>query len=158
VDDSKKLSAKKREALSDEIKKTALCWGIGRLEPGEIDEINILQATFRAMRLALEALTAAPEVILADGPNIPGLIAGIPQKNIVRGDSQSQSVAAASIIAKVERDALMREFHRLYPEYGFDANKGYGSAKHIEAIHAHGLCPIHRRSFVKRIINGCLRC
>ncbi|MCL2351903.1 MAG: ribonuclease HII [Firmicutes bacterium] len=147
VDDSKKLSAKKREVLAEEIKSAAVCCGIGTAQPGEIDEVNILRATFLAMRRAAEALTAAPEAVLADGPYIPELVPGVPQKNIIRGDSLSQSIAAASIVAKVARDALMREYHALYPEYGFDANKGYGSARHIEAIRRFGLCPIHRRSF-----------
>ncbi|MCL2462191.1 MAG: ribonuclease HII [Defluviitaleaceae bacterium] len=153
VDDSKKLSAKKREILADEIKRTAVCYGIGLAEPAEIDEVNILQATIRAMRRALEALATAPEAVLADGP-MPELMAGVPQISIVHGDSLSQSVAAASIVAKAARDALMISYHAQYPEYGFDAHKGYGTARHIAAIREHGLCPIHRRSFTGGFIGG----
>jgi len=154
VNDSKKLSAKKREALAEEIKQTAVCYGVGAASPEEIDGINILQATFLAMRRAFAAMGTVPEAILADGPNIPELIPGVPQKDIIRGDSLSQSVAAASVVAKAERDALMLTYHEIWPEYGFGANKGYGTAAHIAAIRRHGLCPIHRLSFTRGITGG----
>jgi ribonuclease HII len=147
VDDSKKLSAKKRETLSELIKKTALCYRIVEVDAKTIDEINILQATREGMKQALLGLEIAPEVVLTDG----NMTLDIPfrQHSIVHGDALSYSIGAASIIAKVYRDALMDEYAKLYPAYAFEKNKGYGTAVHIKAIKEQGLCPIHRRTFTK---------
>lgn len=145
VDDSKKLSKKKREILSAEIIKNAIAYAICRVEPQIIDQINILQATRLCMKNAVESLSVAPDFVLTDG-NMT-LDIDIPQRSIIKGDALSYSIGAASIIAKVHRDKLMEEYAREYPFYGFENNAGYGSAKHIQAIKEHGLCPIHRRSF-----------
>jgi ribonuclease HII len=147
VDDSKKLSAKKRETLSELIKKTALCYRIVEVDAKTIDEINILQATREGMKQALLGLEIPPEVVLTDG----NMTLDIPfrQHSIVHGDALSYSIGAASIIAKVYRDALMDEYAKLYPAYAFEKNKGYGTAVHIKAIKEQGLCPIHRRTFTK---------
>ena len=150
VDDSKKLSAKKREALYDEILGKAVSFGIGVVSWERIDEINILQATYEAMREAIAQLNPVPRFLLADAVTIPGI--SIPQKGIIKGDAKSLSIGAASIVAKVYRDRLMEGYDELYPAYGFASNKGYGSAEHIAAIRVHGLCPIHRKSFVKNFI------
>lgn len=150
VDDSKKLSAQKRESLAEQIKAEAIAWAVGIVSHTRIDEINILQATYEAMRQAISQLAIQPDYILADAVHIPQL--AIPQEGIVKGDAKSMSIAAASIIAKVTRDAMMEELAEQYPEYDFASNKGYGSQKHIAGIAAHGLCPIHRRSFVKKIM------
>lgn len=152
INDSKKLSAKKREALYDEILEKAVAYGFGVVPPSRIDEINILQATYEAMRMALEQLSPQPDFILADAVTIPKV--AIPQKGIVKGDAKSSSIGAASIIAKVYRDRLMEEYDKLYPDYGFASNKGYGSADHIATIREKGICPIHRRSFVKNFVEG----
>ena len=147
VDDSKKLSAKKREKLSALIKEKALCYCIFEVDEKRIDEINILQATREGMKNALLGLNVPPEVVITDGNmtlDIP-----FPQSSIVHGDALSYSIGAASIIAKVHRDALMDEYAKTYDGYGFERNKGYGTAEHIKGIKEKGLCPIHRRTFTK---------
>ena len=149
VNDSKKLSEKKREALYEEIMEQALSVGVGLVGPKRIDEINILQATYEAMREAVGNLSVRPDVCLNDAVTIPGLSDSIRQIPIVKGDAKSLSIAAASIIAKVTRDRLMREYEKSYPGYGFGGHKGYGSKEHIEAIRQLGVTPIHRRSFLK---------
>lgn len=148
VRDSKKLSEKKRGMLSQVILEAALDYAIGEASPVMIDEINILKATHLAMQLAVSRLTVKPDAILVDGLNVPGI--DLMQKSVIKGDARSQTIAAASIVAKVYRDELMLEYHKQYPEYDFIHNKGYGTAKHIEAIKTHGLSPIHRRSFTKK--------
>lgn len=148
IDDSKKLSAKKRETLSELILKKAVCCNICRIEPGQIDEMNILEATKLCMKRAVEGLKFAPDFVLTDG-NMTLDIA-IPQRSIVKGDSLSYSIGAASIAAKVFRDNLMDEYDAVYPGYGFAKHKGYGTAAHIQAIKTYGLTPIHRRSFTKK--------
>ncbi len=146
LNDSKKLSEKKRDALFEEIKEKAVCWAVGIVESDVIDEINILQATYLAMQKAIEALSVKPEYILADAVTIPGI--DIPQEAIVKGDAKSVNIAAASILAKVTRDRMMAEYDKTYPQYGFASHKGYGTKAHIEAIKEHGITPIHRRSFI----------
>ena len=146
LNDSKKLSEKKREALYDEIMEKAVSVGVGIVEREVIDEINILQATFLAMRRAIAALDPQPDYILADAVTIPQIT--IPQEGIVKGDAKSVSIAAGSIIAKVTRDRIMYEYDKLFPEYGFASHKGYGTAAHIAAIKQYGMLPIHRRSFI----------
>ncbi|MDE6557666.1 MAG: ribonuclease HII [Clostridia bacterium] len=148
VDDSKKLTAKKREALSEKILEKAIACHICRIEPQIIDEINILQATRLCMKNAVEGLKITPDFVLTDG-NMT-LDISIPQRSIIKGDALSYSIGAASIVAKVYRDKLMCEFSEQYPQYGFESNAGYGSAKHIQAIKDFGLTPIHRRSFTKK--------
>ena len=146
LNDSKKLSEKKREALYDEIMEKAVSVGVGIVERDVIDEINILQATFLAMQKAIAALDPQPDYILADAVTIPKIL--IPQEGIVKGDAKSVSIAAGSIIAKVTRDRIMYEYDKLYPEYGFASHKGYGTEAHIEAIKEYGMLDIHRRSFI----------
>ena len=146
INDSKKLSAKKREELSALIKEKAIAWAVGRIEPERIDEINILQATYEAMRQAISKLPQKPDILLNDAVTIPEV--DIRQVPIIKGDAKSLSIAAASIIAKVERDAVMREYDSVYPGYGFASNMGYGTAEHIAALKAQGPTPIHRRSFI----------
>ena len=148
VDDSKKLTAKKREALSELILKKAIAYRICAVEPQIIDEINILQATRLCMKNAVEGLEVSPDFVMTDG-NMT-LDIDIPQKSIVKGDALSYSIGAASIIAKVYRDRLMEEYDKVYPGYGFAGNAGYGTAAHIAAIKANGLTPIHRRSFTTK--------
>jgi ribonuclease HII len=148
LNDSMKLSAKKREALFDEIQEKAVAFGLGYATPARIDEINILNATYEAMREAINALAVAPQVLLNDAVTIPAV--DIQQVPIVGGDGQSVSIAAASIIAMVTRDRLMREYDAVFPGYGFAAHKGYGTAAHIAALKELGPCPIHRRSFIKK--------
>ena len=150
LNDSKKLSEKKRELLFDEIQKKAVSYGIGIVGPGRIDEINILQATYEAMRLAIGQLKVRPEILLNDAVTIP--LMEISQVPIVKGDAKSVSIAAASILAKVTRDRMMVEYEQLFPEYGFGKHKGYGTAAHIQALKEHGPCPIHRRSFIKKFV------
>ena len=150
LNDSKKLSEKKRELLFDEIQKKAVSDGIGIVGPGPIDEINILQATYEAMRLAIGQLKVRPEILLNDAVTIP--LMEISQVPIVKGDAKSVSIAAASILAKVTRDRMMVEYEQLFPEYGFGKHKGYGTAAHIQALKEHGPCPIHRRSFIKKFV------
>ena len=146
INDSKKLSAKKREELYDVITKEAIAWGVALASPERIDEINILQATYEAMREAVRGLAVRPDVLVNDAVTIPGL--DFPQVPIIRADAQCLSVAAASILAKVARDRLMQEADLQYPEYGFAQHKGYGTKAHIEAIRRYGPCPIHRRTFI----------
>lgn len=148
VDDSKKLSAKKRAALAELIKQKAIAYAICRVEPQVIDRINILEATKLCMKNAVESLTITPDFVISDG-NMTLDIA-IPQRSIIKGDALSYSIGAASVIAKVYRDALMAEYSKTYPYYGFENNAGYGTAAHIAAIKEHGLCPVHRRSFTKK--------
>ena len=148
VDDSKKLTAKKREELSEKILKNAVAYAICRVEPQIIDEINILQATRLCMKNAVESLSVKPDFVLTDG-NMT-LDIEVPQKSIIKGDSLSYSIGAASIIAKVYRDKLMCELDEIYPEYDFASNKGYGSKKHIQAIISTGICPVHRKSFTTK--------
>ncbi len=148
VDDSKKLSAKKREQLAEEIKRKAIAYTMVEVSEKEIDEINVLEATKLGMKRALESLPIPPQTVLTDG-NMT-LDISFPQKSVIHGDALSYSIGAASIIAKVYRDSLMDEFAKLYPAYAFDSNKGYGTAAHIQAIKEHGLCPIHRRTFTKK--------
>lgn len=150
LNDSKKLSEKKREALYDEIMERAVATGIGIVSPARIDEINILQATYEAMREAIAGLKIRPQVLLNDAVKIPQV--EISQVPIIRGDAKSLSIAAASVIAKVTRDRLMKDYDKLMPEYGFAKHKGYGSAAHMEAIRKFGSSPIHRQSFIKNII------
>lgn len=150
INDSKKLSAKKREELCEEIKAKAISYATALCTNEEIDELNILQATYKAMREAINKLDPAPSMLLNDAVKIPDI--DIKQVPIIRGDSQSISIGAASIVAKVTRDAMMVEYDKLYPGYDFASNKGYGSAKHIEAIKTLGPTPIHRKTFIKNFI------
>ena len=150
VNDSKKLSEKKREELYEVIMSTAVSVGLGYVDNNRIDEINILQATYEAMRQAIGKLTPQPGILLNDAVTIPGV--EIKQVPIIKGDAKSISIAAASIVAKVTRDRLMVEYDKQYPGYDFAGNKGYGSAKHIEAIKELGPTPIHRRSFIGNFI------
>ena len=150
INDSKKLSAAKREALYDEIMEKAVAVGVGLVGPQRIDEINILQATYEAMREAIRNLGVVPDILLNDAVTIPEV--SIPQVPIIKGDAKSISIGAASIIAKVTRDRLMAEYDELMPEYGFASNKGYGSAEHIAAIKKYGASPIHRMTFIKNFI------
>ena len=149
LNDSKKLSPARREALYKEIREKAVSFGVGVVSPGVIDEINILQATYEAMRQAVSALTVSPDRFLNDAVVIPGIEAER-QVSIVKGDAKSVSIAAASILAKVERDHMMEAYDGLYPQYGFARHKGYGTKAHMEAIRAFGMCPIHRRTFLKK--------
>ena len=148
VDDSKKLSEKKREMLSEEIKKRALAYTIIEIDEGIIDEINILEATKLGMKRAIESLAITPDMVLTDG-NMRIDISHS-QASVIHGDALSYSIGAASIIAKVHRDHLMEKFATTYPQYAFEKNKGYGTAAHIAAIKEHGLCTIHRRTFTKK--------
>jgi ribonuclease HII len=150
INDSKKLSEKKREELYDEISEKALAWSVGIVSPERIDEINILQATYEAMRIAIQNLSIVPDILLNDAVTIPEV--DIRQVSIIKGDAKSQSIAAASIMAKVTRDRIMAQYDMMYPEYGFLKNKGYGTKQHIEAIKEIGPCPIHRRTFIKNFI------
>lgn len=150
LNDSKKLSEKKREELYDIIMEKAIATGIGYASVECIDEINILQATFQAMREAINKLAVSPDILLNDAVTIPNVT--IQQVPIIKGDAKSISIAAASIIAKVTRDRLMVEYDKIFPEYGFASNKGYGSAQHIEAIKTIGPCPIHRKTFIGNFI------
>ena len=152
VDDSKKVSAKKREQLSELIKEKAIAYTMVEVSEKTIDEINILEATKLGMKRAVEALVlpdgTRPEIVLTDG-NMT-LDIDLPQFSVVHGDALSYSIGAASIIAKVYRDSMMDEYAKQYPHYGFEQNKGYGTAAHIQGIKEHGLCPIHRRTFTKK--------
>lgn len=149
LNDSKQLTEKKREALFPLIQEKALAYGIGWASAQEIDEINILQATFLAMKRAVEQLSLQPGWALVDGNRMPPL--EIPGETVVKGDAQCASIAAASILAKVSRDRLLEEWDQLYPQYGFAKHKGYGTKAHYEAIQAHGILPVHRRSFLKNL-------
>ena len=145
LNDSKKLSAKKREQLTLEIKEKSLAWSVARAEVEEIDRINILQASMLAMRRAVESLTLKPTEVLVDGNRCPDLM--LPTRAIVGGDASVAQIAAASILAKTARDADMLLLHGIYPHYGFDRHKGYPTAAHLAALQQHGISPIHRRSF-----------
>ena len=151
LNDSKKLSEKKREALFDVIKEKAVAYSVCYGSVEEIERVNILEATFLAMNRAIESLNVAADYALIDGNRTPKGIK-IPCETVVKGDSKSMSVAAASILAKVSRDRLMLEFDKEYPEYLFSAHKGYGTKAHYEAIEKHGICPIHRLSFLKNVL------
>lgn len=149
LNDSKQLSEKKREELYDEIQEKAIAVGVGIIGPRRIDEINILQATYEAMCEALGQLSVIPQILLNDAVTIPQVT--IPQVPIVKGDAKSLSIAAASVVAKVTRDRMMKEYDDLMPEYGFAGHKGYGSAAHIAAIKKYGPSPIHRATFIKNL-------
>ena len=150
LNDSKQLSAKRREELFDIIMEKALAVGVGVASPERIDEINILQATYEAMRQAVAELKVKPQILLNDAVYIPGL--NLPQEKIIKGDAKSLSIAAASVIAKVTRDRMMVAYDEIFPEYGFAKHKGYGAKAHIEKIQSIGPCPIHRRSFITHFI------
>lgn len=150
LNDSKQLSAKKREELYDEIMEKAVAVGIGLVSQERIDEINILQATYEAMRIAIERLSVKPDILLNDAVTIPQV--DIRQVPIIKGDAKSVSIAAASIVAKVTRDRLMEQMEEVYPGYDFASNKGYGSQRHLEGLKKLGPCAIHRRSFIKNIL------
>ena len=151
LNDSKKLSAARREELYDEIMEKAVSVGVGMASPARIDEINILQATYEAMRQAVDSLSTEPELLLNDAVTIPEMT--IPQVPIIKGDAKSVSIAAASIIAKVTRDRLMIQYDDILPGYGFAQNKGYGSKEHIEALKSLGPTPIHRHSFIGHFVD-----
>ena len=151
LNDSKQLSEKKREELYDRIMEEAVAVGLGFNSPERIDEINILQATYEAMREAVSKLDPQPDLLLNDAVTIPKV--EIPQVPIIKGDAKSASIAAASIVAKVTRDRMMVQYDEIYPEYGFAANKGYGAQAHIDALRKYGPTPIHRRSFIKNFID-----
>ena len=146
INDSKRLSEKRREKLDALIREKALAVSVARVEPEEIDELNILRATEKCMRLAAEGLRISPDVVLVDAlvPDLPFRTVGI-----IKGDAQSYAIGAASIVAKVYRDNLMREYDEIYPEYGFAQNKGYGTGAHIAALKESGFCKIHRKTFIK---------
>ncbi|MGF0032746.1 ribonuclease HII [Bariatricus sp. SGI.154] len=150
LNDSKKLSEKKREALYDEIMEKAIATGIGMVSPARIDEINILQATYEAMRQAIANLKVRPDILLNDAVTIPEV--DIPQVPIIKGDAKSVSIAAASIIAKVTRDRMMAEYDQVIPGYDFASNKGYGTKAHIAGLKELGPSPIHRRTFIRNFI------
>lgn len=150
INDSKKLSAAKREELHDIILEKAVAVGIGMASPQRIDEINILQATYEAMREAISKLGVEPDILLNDAVTIPGV--AMKQVPIIKGDAKSISIGAASIVAKVTRDRLMVEYDKIMPEYGFASNKGYGSAEHIAALKKYGATPIHRKSFIGNFV------
>ena len=152
LNDSKKLSAKQRDMLFDQINEEALAGSVGLVDPARIDEINILQATYEAMRLAISQLKVPPTVLVNDAVTIPGI--QIPQVPVIKGDAKCISIAAASVLAKVTRDRIMEEMDEKYPEYGFAKHKGYGTKEHMDAIREFGPCPIHRRSFITRIVQG----
>ncbi len=151
INDSKKLSEARREMLYGEIMEKALSVGVGLVSAARIDEINILQATYEAMRLAVAQLDPVPGILLVDAVTIPQVT--VRQVPIIKGDAKSLSIGAASIIAKVTRDRILKDMDRTYPEYGFAQHKGYGTAAHIEAIRKFGPCPEHRRSFIRNFIS-----
>ena len=150
LNDSKKLSEKRREELFLEIQEKAVAWKVGIVGPEVIDRINILQATYEAMRQAVAGLSVTPDLLLNDAVTIPGV--EIFQVPIIKGDAKSVSIAAASIMAKVTRDHMMAKYDTIYPEYGFARHKGYGTAAHIAAIREHGPCPIHRNTFIGKFV------
>ena len=151
VNDSKKVSEKKREKLYEQIKEEAIAWNVGMADQNEIDEINIWNATKLALTRAIEGLKVKPDLILVDAlTNID--TKGIPYKSIIKGDAKEYSIACASILAKVTRDRMMREYDEIYPQYGFSGHKGYGTAKHIAAIKEFGPCILHRKSFIKNFM------
>lgn len=152
IDDSKKLSKKKRETLAEKIKESAVAYAIEEVDEETIDKINILQATRLAMKRAIEKLSPRPDFVLTDGNmtlDIP-----VPQESVVKGDAKIASIGAASILAKVYRDALMEKYAEAFPYYGFERNAGYGTRAHIEAIREMGICTIHRRTFIKKFWDG----
>ena len=150
VNDSKKVSEKKRELLYDKIIEECISYGIAIIDQKEIDSINILNATKEGLTRAILEMTTKPDLILVDA--LTGIdTCGIPYQSIIKGDAKSYSIAAASILAKVTRDRIMRQWDEVYPQYGFAKHKGYGTAAHMQAIREHGLCPLHRLSFVKNI-------
>lgn len=150
VNDSKKLSEKKREELFDKIVSECSAFSVGTASEREIDEINILQATFLAMKRAVDGLSIKPDIALVDGNQIPPLDCAV--KTVINGDAKSESIAAASIIAKVSRDRYMKEMAAKYPEYQFEKHKGYGTKLHYEMIEKYGICEIHRKSFLKKVL------
>ena len=151
VNDSKKVSEKRREKIYDQILEEAISYGVGIISQNEIDEINILEATKKGLTMSINELEVRPDLILVDALNHIDT-KGIPYESIVKGDAKSYSIAAASIIAKVTRDRIMREWDKIYPQYGFEKHKGYGTAAHMAAIKEYGLCPLHRRSFTKKFV------
>ncbi len=151
INDSKKVSEKKREILYEEIIKSAIAWSVGIVDQEEIDEINILNATKKALTMSIQNLKVKPNRILVDALEHIDTC-GVPYTSIIKGDAKNYSIAAASIIAKVTRDRIMYEWDKVYPQYGFASHKGYGTAKHIQAIKENGICMLHRKSFVKNII------
>lgn len=150
INDSKKVSEKKRELLYEKITEEAIDWAVGIVDQNEIDEINILNATKKALTIAISSLKIKPERILVDALEHINTC-GVPYTSIIKGDAKVYSISAASIIAKVTRDRIMREYDEVYPEYGFSEHKGYGTAKHIQAIKTYGPCPLHRKTFIKNI-------
>lgn len=151
VNDSKKISEKKRELLYEQITNEAIDWSVGIVDQNEIDEINILNATKKALHMAITNLKIKPDRILVDALEHIDTC-GIPYTSIIKGDAKVYSISAASIIAKVTRDRMMKEYDEIYPEYGFAGHKGYGTAKHIQAIKIYGPCPLHRKTFIKNFI------
>lgn len=152
VNDSKKVSEKRREALYEKITEEAISWSTGIVWQNEIDEINILNATKKALTMAIDNLDIKPDTILVDALDKIDT-RGIPYISVIKGDAKIYSISAASIIAKVTRDRIMREYDEVYPEYEFSSHKGYGTAKHVQAIKEHGICPLHRKTFVKNFIS-----
>lgn len=151
INDSKKISESKREKLYEKIIEEAIAWSVGIVDEKEIDNINILNATKKALTMAINSIEVKPELIFVDAlENIDTI--GIPYKSLIKGDSKVYSISAASIVAKVTRDRIMRKYAEEYPEYGFERHKGYGTANHIKAIKKFGPCPIHRKSFIKNFI------
>ena len=151
VNDSKKVSEKKRESIYEQIIEEAISYGVGIVGQEEIDELNILNATKKALTMSLQELKVRPDMILVDALEKIDTLQ-IPYQSIIKGDAKSYSIAAASIIAKVTRDRIMRQWDEVYPQYGFLGHKGYGTKAHIEAIKEYGICPLHRRSFVKNFV------
>ncbi len=151
VNDSKKVSEKKREKLYEEITSSSIAWAVGIIDQNEIDDINILNATKKGLTQAITELEQRPDIILVDALTKIDTL-GIPYESIIKGDAKSYSIAAASIVAKVTRDRIMRQWDEIYPQYGFEKHKGYGTAMHINAIKEYGPCPLHRKSFIKNFI------
>ena len=151
INDSKKISEKKREMLYDKITEEAVDWAVGIIDQNEIDKINILNATKKALHMAIDNLKVKPDRILVDALEHIDTC-GIPYTSIIKGDAKIYSISAASIIAKVTRDRIMQEYDEIYPQYGFTNHKGYGTAKHIQAIKQYGPCPLHRKAFIKNFI------
>jgi len=152
VNDSKKISESKREKIYQQIIEEAISYGVGIIDQKEIDDINILNATKKGLTKSIKELSIKPDIILVDALTKIDTL-GIPYKSIIKGDAKTYAIAAASIIAKVTRDRIMRQWDEVYPQYGFSGNKGYGTAKHIQAIKENGICMLHRKSFIKKIIN-----
>jgi ribonuclease HII len=152
INDSKKLSESRRKEIYSQILDIAVDIKIGIVENQVIDEVNILNANYMAMSKAIEGLTIKPDIVLVDGYAIPNKFISVKQESIINGDAKSISIAAASIVAKVTRDEMMKEYHIIYPEYNFASNKGYGTSEHINALSNYGACPIHRNSFIRKFI------